>query len=124
MAALTSGSWTVGYPSGDRSVDTSITNRKKYVNLKLTLASGEMPSAGILLPAAGQIGLTRNLDFYMMPPKLATASGRSVFYTLTSGHKVRAFQNILASGLGRTFQPFATTITNAARIFHLTGVGW
>lgn len=125
MASLGSGNWTIAYPNGSREVDTSITNRKKIVNLKLTMASGEWPSAGIPMPGAGSLGFVRNLDYFTMAPRLATASGRSVTYTLTSGHKIRAIGSVLVSGAnGRSFQPLATTITQAARIFHVTAFGW
>lgn len=127
MAALTSGSWTItganaSLPNG---LDVSITRRKKYVNLKLTMASGEWPAAGITLPSAGSLGFPTKLDYYIVPPMFATASGKSVTFMYTTGHKMRTIASVLASAAaGRTFQPLASAITQAARIFYVTAVGF
>ena len=122
--ALASGHWTIGYPNGDRSVDTSYTTRKKIVNLKLTLQSGIMPLAGVPLPSAGSIGLVRSLDYYTMAPRLATASGHRVVYGLTTGHRLIARRSSLMSGTGTSLQNLATTFSNPSRIFFITAFGW
>jgi len=124
--ALASGDWTIAYVNGDRNLDTTITNRKKIVNLKLTLESGIMPLAGVPLPGAGSIGLVRNLDYYMMAPRLVTASGiRGIVYGLTTAHKLIAKRSVLVSGAnGHALTTLATTFSNPSRIFHVTGVGW
>lgn len=124
MASLTSGSITIGYPSGDRGMDTSITNRKKLVNLKLTIASGEYPAAGVQMPSAGSVGMVRNLDYYTMSPRLATASGRAFFFTLTTGHKLRAVAGRLTSGNGTALLALATTVTVSSKIIFVTAHGW
>lgn len=126
MASLGSGNWTIAganasLPNG---IDVSRTRRKKYANLKLTMASGEWPAAGIAMPGAGSIGMITQLDYYILSPRVATASGRMISYTLTTGHKIRAIAGRLTSGNGTALLPLATTITNAARIFHVTAVGW
>lgn len=126
MASLTSSSWTItganaSLPNG---IDTVITPRKKFVMVKLTMASGEWPSAGVTMPGAGSLGLVRNLDFYDMAPRLATASGKIIVFSLTTGNKMKVHTNALMSGTGRSIQALATTITVGSKIFYATAVGW
>lgn len=124
MASLTSSNWTIAFIN-ERSQDTVITNRKKYVGVKLTLASGEWPAAGVALPAKGQVGLVRNLDTWTLnTPKLATASGHNVAFLLTTGSKIRALSGRLVSGTGRALLPLVTTVTMKSQIFYLTAAGW
>jgi len=123
--ALTSGDWTIAYPNGDRSVDTSITNRKKFVSLKLTLESGIMPIAGVPMPGAGSVGMVRNLDYYMMSPRLATASGHRVVYGLTTGHRIVGRRSLAVTATaGQSLANLATTFSNPSRIFFVTAIGW
>ena len=132
MASLGSGSWTIAYRNGDRSLDTSITNRKKYVSLKLTLASGEVPAGGVPMPGYGSVGLVRNLDGYILHHHMAAASGRltstgvNIQWTLnTSGNKALPIRSVLVSGANQSsFKLLATTVTLPAQVLYCTAVGW
>ena len=132
MASLGTGSWTIAYRNGDRNLDTSITNRKKFVSLKLTLASGEVPAGGVALPNAGSVGMVRNLDGYMLHHSRASASGRltstgvNLFWSLnTTGNKLIPARSVLVSGANQSaFKLLATTVTIPSQVFYMTAVGW
>ena len=136
MAALTSGSWTITYRKGDRRADTGMTDYQKYVGLKLVLASGEPPLA-LKLPSYGSVGLTRQLDKYIMDNPILVASGDAgasvsgalgIRYLVTGNqvkfHRIRA--GILASGTGTAggMVALATTVTIKSQTFYVTAVGW
>ncbi|HZB33306.1 MAG TPA: hypothetical protein VE465_24320 [Streptosporangiaceae bacterium] len=131
MAALTSGSWTISFRR-DRNIDTVIKGKKKYVDLKLVLASGEVVAAGVPMPGAGSVGLVRNLDHYILvnediAPTVfsGTASGRAVRWALNvTGNRLLAYQYRLASTTGRALRPLPTTVTIPAHTFYVTAVGW
>lgn len=131
MAALTSGSWTIAYRNGDRNADTVITNRKKYVSLKLTLASGEVPAGGVPLPGAGSVGLVRNLDSYILQHAAALATARmtstqpNLLWSLTTGNKLLPIRSVLVSGANQSaFKLLATTVTIKSQSFYVQAVGW
>src|SRR3990172_9466000 len=89
--------WTVAgrYATGAGKIheSMSIRGKKKYVELKLSLASGLYPAGGVPLPVAGTVGMVRNLDGYILHhPASASSgdiltSGTNFFWTLnTSGN--------------------------------------
>jgi hypothetical protein len=134
MAALTSGSWTIAFIS-NRLNDTRISGKKKYVDLKLTLASGEVSSGGVTMPNAGSAGLVRNLERYMIhnpidAVKFTTAAGRAVqwIYSATA-NKLVPYKFAFTSGAGtasggRALRPLPTAQTIASQILYVTAVGW
>ena len=134
MAALTSGSWTIAFRT-NRLNDTNIVGKKKYVDLKLTLASGEVSSGGVKMPGAGSCGLVRNLDHYIIhnridSTKFTTALARAVQWNYSAtDNKLVGYKHPMASAAGspsggRTMRVLATAQTVASQIFYVTAVGW
>jgi hypothetical protein len=132
MASLGSGSWTIAFRNGDRNLDTVIERRKRYVSLKLTLASGEVPAAGVALPGAGSVGMVRNLDGYILHHALSAATARMtgtqpnlVWNLNTSGNKIFPGRTVIVSGANQSsLRNLATTVTIKSQVFYLTAVGW
>ena len=121
--ALSSGNWTVAYLNGDRSLDTSITRRKKYTNLKLTMASGQWPAAGVNMPGAGSVGMVRNLDTYILGAISSSTASTNLVWNLTTGLKLRVFKSrAVTVTAGQAM--LSATQTMAARVFHVTAIGW
>jgi hypothetical protein len=121
--ALSSGNWTVAFLNGDRNLDTSITRRKKYVNLKLTMASGQWPAAGVNMPGAGSVGMVRNLDSYIIHAQSSPTASTNLSYFLTTGLKLRLFKSrAVTVTAGQAM--LSATQTLAARVFHVTAIGW
>ncbi|MFQ5895655.1 MAG: hypothetical protein ACE5JJ_07555, partial [Nitrospinota bacterium] len=94
MARLTSGSWSIaGFTAtgktGRIAENTFIVGRRKFVSLKLSLASGEVGTTGVIMPGKGSVGLVRNLDRYEIAG-YQTASGIIWKYAI-SGNKVLPF---------------------------------
>jgi len=124
--ALSSGNWSIAGltatgKTGKIHENIVVYQRKKIVNLKLTMASGQWPSGGVKMPAAGAIGLVRNVDGYiLMHVPAATTSAR--VWVLSTGLKLGPQKSILASGLGQTLQ--AATGTLAEKTFLVTAYGW
>jgi hypothetical protein len=122
--ALSSGNWTVAFLNGDRLTDTVVASRKKYVHLKLTMASGQWPSAGVQMPSAGSAGLVRNLDTYILNATPSPTASTNYTWHLTTGLKLRVFKARLTTVTGAVAAVQPATGTLAAKIFQVTAVGW
>lgn len=142
MAALTATSWTVAYPTATnkmngRFFDTQIIGKKRFVNLKLTLAAtGTVPAGGIPLPAYSAIGMVRNVDYYILRNQIAANFGSAAqtalhFVMNTSGKTVKVYRYQLASALtaasgGRALRSATVAGLNmsGSNVLFLTAVGW
>jgi len=133
MAALTSGSWTITYKTGDRRSSTGLTDNLKYVNIKLALVSGE-PPATLTLPGYQSVGLVARLDKYIIDNPVYVASGNSgsavsgpmiVKYNSVTGNTIKFFKVLsFASKTGGVIVPLVTTATIKAQNLYVTAVGW
>src|SRR5260370_41089158 len=67
--------WTVAYQNADRRTDTALTDRIKYISLKLTTACGSWPKTGLNMPGFQSVGMVRRLDRYILgqPQVLSSA---------------------------------------------------
>ncbi len=121
----------------DRQSDTNYGKRKKYISGKITVASGKtFPKAGVPMPAAGTVGLTRNLDYYILDhgsidPTLfttgtTTASGSSVLWSYSvSGNKLFAYHVKFASAVNLAIKRMVSGDAALKKsIIYVTAVGW
>lgn len=120
--ALATSNWTIAYLNGDRNTDTVITRRKKLINLKLSMASGQWPSTGVAMPSAGSVGMVRNLDSYIIHAVKSPTVSVALNWVLTTGLVLRPFKTRNASGSGTSM--LSATQTMAAQTFIVTAVGW
>jgi len=135
MANLASGDWTIAFQTR-QNVDTVITNRKKFIDLKLTLASGkEFPGAGVIMPGANSAGLVRNLDHYIMrsgpidpitfTTGITTVTDGIMFAYSVTGNKLHAYRGDLTSGTGIALQKVVSGDGVIKKTVHfVTAVGW
>ena len=142
MAALTATSWTIAYPTATdkmngRYFDTEIRGKKRYVNLKLTLAAtGTIPVGGVPLPTYYRVGMVRNVEYYILRNHITsnfTSNRQTALHweMNTTGKTLRAFRYSLTSAVagssgGRALR-FATTLNlnvNGANTFYVTAIGW
>ena len=135
MAALTSSSWTVSFRNGDRILDTKIVGRKKEVDLKLVLVSGEISAGGVPLPTYKSLGMVRNLDFIKFHHSInmvnfTTARARAIQWVCNvTANKLVALQMTMPSGSGsvsggRSLRTVATAQAIPTNTFYITAVGW
>ena len=140
MANLASGDWTIAFQTS-QNVDTVITNRKKFIDLKLTLASGkEFPGAGVIMPGSNSAGLVRNLDHYIMrsgpidpitfTTGITTVSDALMFSYSVTGNKIHAYRPIthitgVAAVSGITYRKLVSGDGVIKKTVHyVTAVGW
>lgn len=136
MAALTTGSWTIAYRTGDRKSSTNILKSQRMVRLKLTLTTGESPAAGVPLPPFGAVGMVRYLDSYILDNDVShavftTARGRAIKWVVnTTANRLIPLQLTMNSGSGttsggRTMRATATALSiTGAKVFYVTAIGW
>lgn len=142
MAAYTATDWTVSYITATnkmngRYFDTEIRGKKRYVNLKLTLPSGgTVPAGGIPLPTGKNVGMVRNVDYYILRHDLTTnfTTGRlkALKWVMnTTGKKLLAYRYTMTTGAaassgGRAIR--SATVLNltvsGVNNFYVTAVGW
>ena len=142
MAALTATDWTVAYPTATdkmngRYFDTEIRGKKRYVNLKLTLAAtGTVPAGGIPLPTFNRVGMVRNVDYYILrnaiTTNFTTVRDKALHFVMnTTGKTVLVYRygltsaGVAASG-GRALRSATVAGLNMSgnNVLFVTAVGW
>jgi hypothetical protein len=136
MAALTTGSWTIAFRNGNQNNSTRIENKKRFVDLKLTLTTGESPATGVPLPNYGSLGMVRNLEYVQLHNDVAhavftTARGRAIKWVVNAtANRIIPYQVTMNSGSGttsggRALRACATNLSiTGAKVFYITAVGW
>lgn len=151
MAAsgLTSGNaWTIAYQNAERRTDSALTDRIKYISLKLTTACGSWPKAGLNMPGFQSVGLVRRLDRYLLAQPYALTSSYAAaasgaieisLATFAPGTlasvvpKLRLYRipkavAVSATAVGSKVSggraPLATTVNVPKTVFYVTAVGW
>lgn len=143
MADYTATGWTITYDPvgtvsmGGRQVATTIMGKRRYVNLKLSLASaGTVPVGGIPLPTFEKVGMVRNVDSYILKhaetTNFTTGRAKALHWVMNvTGKKMLAYRYTMTTGAaassgGRAMR--SATVLNLAvsgtNNFYVTAVGW
>jgi hypothetical protein len=120
-----------------RYYDTEIRGKKRFVNVKLTLAAtGTVPAGGIPLPTGTKVGMVKNVDYYILrhaeTTNFATDRFKALHFVMnTTGKTVKVYRYTMSTGAvassgGRAMRSATVLALNVSgtNVLYCTAVGW